>query len=262
MARWEIQQRQRRNAVGNLGATMQKPGQKYKRAFSWIGVLLTILRNHCCRRSISGWTEQGCSELVTGHAVGWTETDCASSFRVVPISIRAQGGHWIGGCCGLPAGMPNYAWCFDCTRENSLLLLSDTHRIPAMNLTLLYPRELLGDAVFSQFGAEFPIRFDFLDTMGVETFRYRFIRKPSSSVSTSACNTRRTSYYLLDAGDDGSVCLGLKTQIDRGHDQGVEDVKTMVCRSAPGHTSTASRPASTTISQFRQAPSIARAETA
>jgi hypothetical protein len=41
MARWEIQQRQRRNAVGNLGADnlQESPRQKYKRAFfvDWRG---------------------------------------------------------------------------------------------------------------------------------------------------------------------------------------------------------------------------------
>jgi hypothetical protein len=71
--------------------------------------------------------------------------------------------------CDLPSDVPNYAWCFDCVPEENRLLFnfgSTRVEVPAMNLTLLYPRELLGQSVYSRFGAEFPIRFDFLDTLG------------------------------------------------------------------------------------------------
>ena len=37
--------------------------------------------------------------------------------------------------------------------------------IPAQDLVLHHPRELVGDSVYARFGSEFPIRFDFLDTM-------------------------------------------------------------------------------------------------
>jgi mannose-6-phosphate isomerase class I len=102
--------------------------------------------------------------------------------------------------------------------ENSLLLgFGDTRvEIPAINLTFLQPRQLLGDFIYSRFGAEFPIRFDFLDTMGggnlslqvhprTEYIRQRF----------GMSYTQDESYYLLDAGNDGCVYLGVKTDIDR-----------------------------------------------
>ncbi len=65
--------------------------------------------------------------------------------------------------------MPNYGWCFDCVpEENSLLLGFGELRleIPSIDLVFDQPRALLGDAVHARFGDEFPIRFDFLDTMG------------------------------------------------------------------------------------------------
>ncbi|MCL4402641.1 MAG: mannose-6-phosphate isomerase, partial [Acidobacteria bacterium] len=75
---------------------------------------------------------------------------------------------WMKRVCQLPEGPPNYAWCFDCVpEENSLLLGFGSKRveIPSINLVFAHPRELLGDPVHARFGAEFPIRFDFLDTM-------------------------------------------------------------------------------------------------
>jgi mannose-6-phosphate isomerase class I len=115
--------------------------------------------------------------------------------------------------------VPNHAWCFDCVpEENSLLLSFGTTcvEIPAMNLTLLYPRELLGDAVFSRFGAEFPIRFDLLDTMGGGNLslqvhpKTQFIREQFGMQYT-----QDESYYLLDAGEGGNVYLGTKSHINR-----------------------------------------------
>ncbi len=91
-------------------------------------------------------------------------------FRVVPyFDPGPWGGHWMEKVCDLPKGSPNYAWCFDCVpEENSLLLGYGEERVevPAIDLVFTHPRELLGDAVHARFGTEFPIRFDFLDTMG------------------------------------------------------------------------------------------------
>ena len=224
MARWEIQQRQRRNAVGNLGADnlQESPGQKYKRAFFIDWRAADNLKKSLLEK-IDFWldTNGDIPKLVTGRAVREGLKQIAHRpFRVVPyFDPGPWGGHWMEEVCGLPAGMPNYAWCFDCVpEENSLLFAFGETRIeiPAMNLTLLYPRELLGDAVFSRFGAEFPIRFDFLDTMGGGNLslqvhpKTQFIRE-----HFGMHYTQDESYYLLDAGDDGSVYLGLKTHIDQ-----------------------------------------------
>ena len=224
MARWEIQQRQRRNAVGNLGADnlQETPGQKYKRAFFVDWRVADHLKKSLLPK-IDFWldTNGDIPKLVTGRAVrdGLSQL-VRRPFRVVPyFDPGPWGGHWMEEVCGLPAGMPNYAWCFDCVPEENSLLLDfggTCVEMPAMNLTLLFPRELLGDAVFSRFGAEFPIRFDLLDTMGGGNLslqvhpRTHFIREHFGMQYT-----QDESYYLLEAGDDGSVYLGLKTHIDR-----------------------------------------------
>jgi hypothetical protein len=121
--------------------------------------------------------------------------------------------------CDLPRDVPNHAWCFDCVpEENSLILgFGDVRiEIPGSDLTFSHPRELLGDFIYSRFGAEFPIRFDFLDTMGGGNLslqvhpRTEYIRR-----LFGMHYTQDESYYMLDAGPDGSVYLGLKTGIDR-----------------------------------------------
>jgi mannose-6-phosphate isomerase class I len=120
--------------------------------------------------------------------------------------------------CDLPKDRPNYAWCFDCVpEENSLLLGFGKRRIeiPALDVVLMHPRALLGEAVESRFGAEFPIRFDFLDTMGGGNLslqvhpRVQYIREVFGMKYT-----QDESYYILDAKEDACVYLGLREEID------------------------------------------------
>jgi len=121
--------------------------------------------------------------------------------------------------CNLPDdGAPNHAWCFDCVpEENSLLLGFGDRRVevPALDLVLQHPRELLGDDVFDRFGAEFPIRFDFLDTVGGGNLSLQvhplteYIREHFGMTYT-----QDESYYMLDALPGAQVFLGLKTGID------------------------------------------------
>ena len=174
MARWEIQQRQRRNVIGNFGADnlQESAGLKYKRAF-FVDWRAADRLKASLILAIDFWldTNSDIPKLVTGRVhAGRIGQLVHRPFRVVPyFDPGLWGGHWMEEVCDLPNDVPNHAWCFDCVpEENSLLLRfgSTCVEVPAMNLTLLHPRELLGDSVYSRFGAEFPIRFDFLDTMG------------------------------------------------------------------------------------------------
>ena len=141
-------------------------------------------------------------------------------FRVVPyFDPGPWGGHWMEEVCDLPHDAPNHAWCFDCVpEENSLLLgFGDVLiELSANNLTFLHPQQLLGESIYRRFGAEFPIRFDFLDTMGGGNRslqvhpRTEYIRQ-----QFGMDYTQDESYYMLDAGEDGCVYLGLKDGIDR-----------------------------------------------
>jgi len=224
MARWEIQQRQRRNEIGNLGVDnrQESPTQKYKRAFFVDWRVADRLKKSLLQK-IDFWldTNQDVPKLVTGRAVrDGLKQIARRPFRVVPyFDPGPWGGHWMEEVCGLPADVPNYAWCFDCVPEENSLLLSigDTCvEIPAMNLILLHPRELLGNAVFSRFGAEFPIRFDLLDTMGGGNLSLQVHPKTQFILQQFGMKyTQDESYYLLDAGENGAVYLGTKSHINR-----------------------------------------------
>ena len=141
-------------------------------------------------------------------------------FRVVPFFDPAPwGGQWMKEVCDLDRETPNFGWCFDCVpEENSLYLEVNGTRfeLPSVDLVLTKTRLLLGEPVEARFGKDFPIRFDFLDTMGGGNLSLQvhpttqFIRE-----NFGMAYTQDESYYLLDAGEDAVVYLGLRKGIDR-----------------------------------------------
>jgi mannose-6-phosphate isomerase class I len=223
LARWEIQGRQRRNEISNLGTdnVNESPSLKYKRAFfvDWRAAD-RLKRELLPKANFFLDTNSSTPKLLRGDRVrAGLKTVAARPFRVVPyFDPGPWGGHWMEEVCDLPKDAPNHAWCFDCVpEENSVRLgFGDLQiELPAIDLIFLHPRELLGDYIYSRFGAEFPIRFDFLDTMGGGNLslqvhpRTEYIRQ-----QFGMDYTQDESYYLLDAGEDGSVYLGLKTGVD------------------------------------------------
>jgi mannose-6-phosphate isomerase class I len=226
LARWEIQMRQRRNQISNLAADNfeERASLKYKRAFfvDWrasdrlkkrlLGKIDYLLDTNVPSepKAISG------SAFRRG-----LESAVRRPFRVVPFFDPGPwGGHWMERVCGLPPdGEPNHAWCFDCVpEENSLLLGFGDLRveIPSIDVVFAHPQELLGTEIVSRFGAEFPIRFDFLDTVGGGNLSLQvhpltaYIRK-----HFGMDYTQDESYYLLDAESDACVYLGLKEDVDK-----------------------------------------------
>ncbi|MBN2859273.1 MAG: class I mannose-6-phosphate isomerase [Sphaerochaetaceae bacterium] len=143
----------------------------------------------------------------------------ARPFSLVPyFDPGVWGGQWMKEVCHLDPSQPNYAWAFvGVPEENSLYLNFGGIRIesPAMNLTKYRPEEFLGKKTFSRFGAEFPIRFDFLDTMDGQNLSLQVHPTTEYIVNTFGMTyTQDESYYIMDAKDDGAVYLGFKEGID------------------------------------------------
>lgn len=142
----------------------------------------------------------------------------ATPFRLNPFfDPGIWGGKWMEEVCALPPAEKNYAWCFDgVPEENSLTLNYDGIRItmPAINLVLARPVELLGEQNYARFGAEFPIRFDFLDTMQGGNLSLQVHPLTDYIQQHFGLHyTQDESYYILDAGARASVYLGLKTGV-------------------------------------------------
>jgi len=220
MARWEIQRRQRQGEVGNLGTDNLKesPSFKYKRAFFVDWRAADRLKRTLLPRTdfLLDTNDSKAPKMIPGALFReGLKIAAHRPFRVVPyFDPGPWGGHWMEEVCDLPKDKPNHAWCFDCVpEENSLLLGFGDLRIeiPAQDLVYAHPRELLGDAVHGRFGAEFPIRFDFLDTMGGGNLSLQVHPLTEYIQDRFGLNyTQDESYYLLDAGGDGTVYLGLR----------------------------------------------------
>ena len=225
LARWEIQRRQRTSKIGNFGSTnlSDTAAAKYKRAFFVDWRVADRLKKELFEKVdfLLDTNRPGEPRMISGALFRKALAALTKQpFRVQPFFDPGPwGGQWMRKVCDLPDGPPNYAWCFDCVPEENSLLLGFGNRvleIPAIDLVFRHPRELLGEPVYARFGTEFPIRFDFLDTMDGGNLSLQvhplteYIRQHFGMQYT-----QDESYYLLDARDDACVYLGLKENINR-----------------------------------------------
>jgi mannose-6-phosphate isomerase class I len=224
VTRWEIQQRQRAHLIGNLGANnaVAPARQLYKRAYfvDWRAAdrqRLAIFDriDHYLDTNVPNSPRHVVGDLYR-HALAQATR---RPFRFTPFFDPGPwGGHWMQRRFALPDDVQNYAWCFDCVpEENSLLFGFGTRHLhsPALPLVHRHPEPLLGRHIHQTFGAEFPIRFDFLDTMDggnlslqVHPLRHYITEK------FGVPYTQDESYYLLDAKPGAVVYLGLKERPD------------------------------------------------
>ena len=224
LARWEIQLRYR-NGMGNYQADNGDEDilKKFKRSFF---VEWRIADKHKEQlfehvNYLIDTNKAGAPKMISGRAFLTALRETAKRpFRTVPyFDPGVWGGQWMKEVCGLDPSEENYAWSFDGVPEENSLLLNFggvTVEIPAIDLVLYQPKQLLGEQVYARFGAEFPIRFDFLDTMGGQNLSLQvhplteYIKKQFGMQYT-----QDESYYILDAKEDAVVYLGLKEGIDK-----------------------------------------------
>lgn len=223
MPRWEIQLRFRRNEVGNLGVTNLQDtfAYKYKRAFFVDWRVCDRHKNTLMEKwdYVLDTTINGEPKMVEGYVLLNALREVARRpFRVVPFFDPGPwGGQWLKEVCDLDPNEKNIAWGFDCVpEENSLLLrIGNTlFETPSINLVFYQPQQLLGKKVYDAFGAEFPIRFDFLDTMeGGNLSLQVHPLKEYIREKFGMAYTQDESYYFLQAKDDAFVYLGLRENV-------------------------------------------------
>lgn len=220
LTRWEIQLRYRSQELGNWGVHNLDEDilRKYKRAYF---VEWRVLDRHKqdIQEAISFYldtNEVQNPKMVDGvsYRAGLRQFT-SEPFRLVPYFDEGiWGGTWMEEVCGLEKRENNYAWCFDgVPEENSICMeFAGIHvQVPAINLVHTHPNALLGAKVHSRFGKEFPIRFDFLDTMNGGNLSLQVHPLTEYIQETFGMHyTQDESYYMLDTQDGACVYLGVK----------------------------------------------------
>ena len=129
------------------------------------------------------------------------------------------GGHWAQRELGFGTDARNTALGYELIAPEAGILVGDAPQaraeVPFQLMCVLYPREVLGDEVHARFGTSFPIRFDYLDTVGGGNLSVhchpgeRYMRERFGWPYT-----QHETYYLMAGGPDTRVFLGLREDAD------------------------------------------------
>lgn len=224
LTRWEIQTRYR-NGLANWNMDNYDAPilSKYKRGY-FVEWRLADRHKKDIFNKINYLLDTNISnspKLVSGEALreGLRQT-VHRPFRMVPyFDVGVWGGQWMKKHLDLDKKQANFAWSFDgVPEENSLYLkYGDVKiQIPAINLVFFQPQKLLGERVHARFGAEFPIRFDLLDTMNGQNLSLQVHPVTEYIQENFGMHyTQDESYYILDAEEDAAVYLGVKDGINK-----------------------------------------------
>ncbi len=218
VTRWEIQLRFRKGAGTWLFDDAAAPQlTKYKAGF-FVEWRLADRHKVEIMRNVAVWVDANRPDALrclSGEAFFGALSQAAHKpFRMQPYyDPSVWGGQWMKRALGLDAA-DNYGWSFDgVPEENALKFDFDGDEVvfPAMDLVKAFPEALLGGRVYGRFGAEFPIRFDLLDTFEGGNLSLQVHPLTGYIQETFGMHyTQDESYYILDAGEESCVYLGVK----------------------------------------------------
>jgi hypothetical protein len=168
-------------------------------------------------------TDTGNPVSVSGAALRDTCRDLATRpFRTRPtFNSTPWGGHWGQRELGHNPEAENTALGYELIApESGVLLGADDEpsrcvEVPFQLVVALAPDDVLGPSVHERFGTSFPIRFDYLDTVGGGNLSVHCHPRGDDMRRVFGWPyTQHESYYLMVAGDDSKVFLGLRDGAD------------------------------------------------
>ncbi|MFG3367223.1 class I mannose-6-phosphate isomerase [Streptomyces sp. NPDC048156] len=211
--------------AGTAGTNLGLPGEKpdLRRLFYADWPMLDRHRDALAPR-LDGWLDlQDPDRPVWLDGPGLRATYAALARR--PVRTRPYfnstpwGGHWAQRTLGFGPDARNTALGYELIAPEAGILVGTGPRaqaeVPFQLMCVLEPQSVLGAEVHARFGTSFPLRFDYLDTVGGGNLSVHcHPKEPYMRERFGWPYTQHETYYMTLGGPGAKVFLGLREDAD------------------------------------------------